>query len=128
MKKLLLSLILIVVSSSSTAEWIPVGGNDKFSIYSDPATIIKSGSRVKMLRLTDFKVAQRIDIKYYLSTKRQDEYDCVKEQYRIIYVNAYTENMGGGNVVMKVVNKPDDWRLIPPGSQGEAVWKFACGE
>jgi len=38
------------------------------------------------------------------------------------------ENMGEGNVVMKVVNKPDYWKLIPPGSQGEAVWKFACGE
>lgn len=72
------------------AEWILIGGNDNFTLYSDPATIVKSGSMVKMLRLTDFKTAQRIDSKYYLSTKRQDEYDSVKEQYRIIYVNAYT--------------------------------------
>jgi surface-adhesin protein E len=128
MKKILLSLVLVVVSSSAVAEWILIGGDDKFRLYSNPATIIKSDSMVKMLRLTDFKAAQRIDSKYYLSTKRQDEYDCVKEQYRIIYVNAYTENMGEGNVVMRVVNKPDDWKLIPPGSQGEAVWKFACGE
>lgn len=127
MKKLLSFLILIVVSSSSMAEWILIGGNDNFTLYSDPATVVESGSMVKMLRLTDFKTVQRIDSKYYLSTKRQDEYDCVKEQYRIIYVNAYTENMGEGNVVMKVVNKPGYWKLILPGSQGEAAWKFACG-
>ena len=126
MKKLFLTLMLVIVSSSAMAEWILVGGNDKFTLYSDPASISKSDNTVKMLRLTDFRTAQRIDSKYYLSTLRQDEYDCVKEQHRIIYANAYTESMGEGNVVMKVVNKPDDWKLIPPGSQGEAVWKFAC--
>jgi hypothetical protein len=110
------------------AEWVHVGGNDRFTLYSDPTTINKSGNIVKMLRLTDFKSAQRIDTKYYLSTKRQDEYDCVKEQYRIIYVNAYTENMGEGNVVMRVINKPDDWELISSGSQGEAVWEIAREE
>ena len=128
MKKLLLTFILAVVSSSAMAEWILVGGNNKFALYSDPASISKSDNTVKILRLTDFKAVQRIDSKYYLSTKRQDEYDCVKDQYRVIYVNAYTENMGKGYVVMKVVNKPDDWKLILPGSQGEAVWKFACGK
>ena len=47
MKKLLLSLILVAVSSSAAAEWILIGKNEKFRLYSNPATIVKSGSMVK---------------------------------------------------------------------------------
>ncbi len=126
MKKLLLALILILSTTNTMAEWVHVGGNDRFTLYSDPTTINKSGNIVKMLRLTDFKTVQISDGKHYLSTQRQDEYDCVKEQRRIIFVNAYTENMGEGYVVMRVVNKSGSWKPILPGSQGEAVWDFAC--
>jgi hypothetical protein len=128
MKKLLLFLILVVVNNSAVAEWILISENDQLILYSNPVTIIKSGNMVRMIRLTNFKTAQRINGKSYLSTKRQDEYDCLKQRYRIIYVNAYTENMGEGKVVIRVINKPDDWKLISSGSQGEAVWSIACGE
>ena len=128
MKKLLLFLILFVVNNSAVAEWILISENDQLMLYSNPVTIIKSGNMVRMTRLTNFKTVQRINGKYYLSTKRQDEYDCPEQRYRIIYVNAYTENMGEGNVVIRVINKPDDWKLISSGSQGEAVWSFACEE
>jgi len=128
MKKLLLFLILVVVSNNAVAEWILISENDQLILYSNPVTIIKSGNMVRMIRLTNFKTAQRINGKSYLSTKRQDEYDCLKQRYRIIYVNAYTENMGEGKVVIRVINKPDDWKLISSGSQGEAVWSFACEE
>ena len=128
MKKLLLFLILVVVNNSAVAEWILISENDQLILYSNPVTIIKSGNMVRMIRLTNFKTAQRINGKSYLSTKRQDEYDCLKQRYRIIYVNAYTENMGDGKVVIRVINKPDDWKLVSSGSQGEAVWSFACEE
>ena len=128
MKKLFLILILAIVNSSAMAEWVHVGGNDRFTLYSDPTTISKSGNMVKMLRLTDFKTAQGNVGEHYMSTKRQDEYNCVKEQRRIIFITAHSENMGEGYVVMRVVNKPGDWKSISPGSQGEAVWEFACGK
>jgi hypothetical protein len=35
--------------------------------------------------------------------------------------------MGEGYVVIRVINKLDDWKPISPGSQGEAMWEFACG-
>jgi hypothetical protein len=127
MKILLLTLMFAVMSSSAMAEWVPVGGNDRFTLYSDPTTISKSGNMVKMLRLTDFKTVQGNTDEHYMSTKRQDEYNCVKEQRRIIFITAHSENMAEGYVVMRVVNKPGDWKSISPGSQGEAVWEFACG-
>jgi hypothetical protein len=128
MKKLLFSLILVVVSGSAMAEWIPVSKNFIFTLYSDPTSISKSGNMVKMLRLTDFKIAQGSTGTKYLSTKRQDEYDCVKKQHRIIYVTAYSKNMEKGYIVMKVVNEPDDWKPVSLGSLSEGVWKFACEE
>jgi len=46
MKKLLLTLMLAVVSSSAIAEWIEVSSSDDLGItvYSDPAILIKSGN------------------------------------------------------------------------------------
>jgi hypothetical protein len=121
-------LILVTVASGSAmAEWVPVGGNDRFTLYSDPTTISKSGNMVKMLRLTDFKTVQGNTGEHYMSTKRQDEYDCVRERRRIIFVAAHSKKMGEGYVVIRVINKLDDWKPISPGSQGEAVWEFACG-
>lgn len=126
MRTMLLALILTLSTTNTMAEWVHVGGNDRFTLYSDPATINKSGNIVKMLRLTNFKTVQISNSQRYLSTQRQDEYDCVKEQHRIIFVNAYTENMGEGYVIMRVVNRSGSWKPILPGSQGEAVWNFAC--
>ena len=128
MKELLLFFILVIVNNSAVAEWILIGESDHHILYSNPATIVKSGNIVKMLRLSNFKTVQKINSTYYLSTKRQDEYDCLKERYRIVYVNAYTENMGEGSVVIRVINKSEDWKIVSSGSQSEAVWKFACEE
>ena len=120
-------ILLTVASGSVMAEWVPVGGNDRFTLYSDPTTISKSGNMVKMLRLTDFKAVQGNIGEHYMSTKRQDEYDCVRERRRIIFVAAHSKKMGEGYVVIRVINKLDDWKPISPGSQGEAMWEFACG-
>ncbi len=120
-------ILLTVASGSAMAEWVPVGGNDRFTLYSDPTTISKSGNMVKMLRLTDFKTVQGNIGEHYMSTKRQDEYDCVRERRRIIFVAAHSKKMGEGYVVIRVINNLDDWKPISPGSQGEAMWEFACG-
>ena len=120
-------ILLTVASGSAMAEWVPVGGNDRFILYSDPTTISKSANMVKMLRLTDFKAVQGNIGEHYMSTKRQDEYDCVRERRRIIFVAAHSKKMGEGYVVIRVINKLDDWKPISSGSQGEAMWEFACG-
>ena len=120
-------ILLTVASGSAMAEWVPVGGNDRFTLYSDPTTISKSGNMVKMLRLTDFKTVQGNTGEHYMSTKRQDEYDCVRERRRIIFVVAYSKKMGEGYVVIRAISKLDNWKPISLGSQGEAMWEFACG-
>ena len=131
MKKLLLTLMQVLISTSAMAKWVKVGSSADvdvgITLYADPATILKSGNMVKMLRLTDFKAVQGNIGEHYMSTKRQDEYDCVRERRRIIFVAAHSKKMGEGYVVIRVINKLDDWKPISPGSQGEAMCEFACG-
>jgi len=40
-------ILLTVASGSAMAEWVPVGGSDRFTLDSDPTTISKSGNMVK---------------------------------------------------------------------------------
>ena len=48
MKKLLLTLMLAVVSTSAMAEWVEVGTTDSHLVYADPASIRKVGDIVKI--------------------------------------------------------------------------------
>ncbi len=131
MKKLLLTLILAVVSSSAMAEWVGVGRSveaEGVTLYANPTTIRKSGNMVKMWRLIDYKTAKDAAGKQYMSTKRQDEYDCKEERLRIISLVAYSKNMGKGKVVGTADNKLYDWFPVTPDSLEEIIWEYACGK
>lgn len=81
MRKTLLLILLAVVSSSVSAEWVEVGGSDteNFTSYADPATIRKSDNMVMMWSLLDYDTAHVHEGKTYLSIKAQFEYDCKDE-------------------------------------------------
>ncbi|MGC2048403.1 MAG: surface-adhesin E family protein, partial [Gallionella sp.] len=83
MKKLFMTLILALVSTSAFAQWIKVGEDDESTIYTDPSTIRKKGDLIKIWSLYDFKKAQNMSGKTYLSMEKQYEFDCVKGQSRL---------------------------------------------
>ncbi len=88
MKKLLLILMLAVVSSSAIAEWVEVteGGEETETItaYADPDTIRKTGNRVKMWVLVDYKKdEEEFGI---LSARLKEEYDCKEKKQRILFM------------------------------------------
>ncbi len=137
MKKLLLTLILAVMSSSVMAEWIEVakGGEEIETItaYADPTTIRKTGNKVKIWVLIDRKTTwvpdghkTAIEELGVLSSRGKRVYDCEKKQWRILFLALYSENMGGGETVL-TINSRDEWKSVPPpDSAGRAVFKFAC--
>jgi hypothetical protein len=90
-------------------------------------TISKSDNMVKMMWLADFKMVQENAGKQYMSTKKQHEYDCKKDKYRIIFLITYSENMGEGNIVNTYV-EPQKWVTVVSDSVGEVMWKYACGK
>ncbi len=121
MKKLLLTLILAVMSSSAMAEWVEVGTNDYYAsiettAYADPTSIRKVGDIVKMRSRVDYKPVEMVDGKKQKSIIAkaisvewsQGEYDCKNIQFRaeISY----------------------EWTPVTPDGIDEKLWKYACGK
>ena len=98
MKKLLLTLMLAVVSSSEMAEWVEFfkDADETFTVYVDPATIRKSGSKVKMWALYDFSTVREVEGKKLMSSKVQSVWNCEEDEQGMLYVVGYTESMGEG--------------------------------
>ncbi len=130
MKKLLLTLMLAVMSSSAMAEWVEIGETDKetteayaTTFYADPNTIRKIGNRVKMWSLSDYKItSEEFGV---TSSKSQDEYDCKEKKQRVLFISFYSGHMGKGETVV-IHNERGDWKPTSPGSANEAILKFAC--
>ncbi len=120
-------LVLLTASSAAWAEWIPVGASDEHTAYINPTTIRRSGDYAKMWGLFDYKSAEAIGKRQYLSIKTQNEYDCKDERLRSIYTTMNAANLGGGEIVYVSDGVPSNWRPIVPGSVGETLWQIACG-
>lgn len=131
MKKLLLLLILSVMSSNAIAEWIEVDTSNRIGLtaYADPATIIRSGNKVEMWVLYDYKTVQTNARKPYISIRGQWRYDCKEEKEQPVYEILLSENMGRGEVIGKAIYDASvKWMSVTPESVGMAFWKLACGK
>ena len=133
MKKLLLTLLLVVVSSSAIAEWVKTGDTNTgtavdFTHYSDIATIRASGNKAKMWVLRDFNTVQEIVGVRFLSTKYQYEFDCKEERTRYPYIIWYSKNMGEGAIPFRDDNPKAKWSPIVPGSVDASLLEVACGK
>lgn len=128
MRKIILSMLLSVVSSSALAEWVQVFRNEAVTVYADPATILKMGDSAKMWVLYDYQSVQSSNInKPYRSSSRQSEYDCNEGQSRILSLTGHSANMAEADSVFSL-SEPETWEPVPPSSLGELMWKIACGK
>ena len=118
--------LLSLVSNCAIAEWVDIGATETKTIYADPTTIRKNGHIVKMWRLYDLKDAiVTKEVGPYKSSKVQHEFDCKMERTRILYITAFSGNMGKGKVVYAGVG-PLNWTPVSPSSTDKVLWDFAC--
>jgi hypothetical protein len=108
------------------AEWLLVDGNDKAKVYVDSQTISRNGDWVSLWVLDDLKTAQTRGFRKYLSTRAQEEHDCLKARFRLLALEYFSGNMGSGEALYKTSGE-SDWSPIPPGTLAQSVWKFVCG-
>ncbi|MDP1550359.1 MAG: hypothetical protein Q8L97_09400 [Nitrosomonas sp.] len=130
MKKLLLTLALTFVSTSTMAEWTRVGESDKkggYTAYAGLASIRKAGDKAKMWTLFDYKVVQKASGVEFLSEKIRREYDCKEKQMRVLAYSLFGWNMESGDLI-RSYSQPQKWAAVKPGSIDEMEWKVACGE
>ncbi|MBL79704.1 MAG: hypothetical protein CMH70_06705 [Nitrosomonadaceae bacterium] len=129
MKNLLWILVFSVISTHSIAEWNKVDTSNQIGLtaYADSSTIVKSGAKVEMWVLYDYKTAQKSARKPFLSIRGQWRYDCKEIKEQPVYEILLSENMGRGEVIGKTIyDESMKWLSIVPNSVGMAFWKLAC--
>jgi len=126
MKKLLLTLMLAVVSSSAMAEWVEiVHSTDGNYFYADPTTIEKAGDRVTMWVLADYGAKQSNKT---LSSEVHMQFDCKKEQDRVLYLASFPGNMAAGKQLHGSANDNPNWNQVNLAGIDGSMWKYACGK
>lgn len=111
------------------AKWRKVVEDEARTVYASSAPLEKNGDRVTIVAMIDLaKAATLSDGKEFLSWETQYEFDCKQRQSRIVAASMYSGNMGEGEVTDSIVYESPEWQAIPPGSNGESLWKLACGK
>lgn len=111
------------------AGWTRVVEDKNRSVYASSAPVEKNGARVTILSMVDLKQAATLtDGKPFLSWETQYEFDCQKRLSRMVAASMYSGNMGEGEVTNSIEYEVSEGKAIPAGSNGEILWKFACGK
>ncbi len=128
MKKLLITLTLLLMSTDTIAEWTKVGESENkggYTVYADLDSIRKAGNRVKMWTLFDYQIEQKTAGVIYLSKTVRREFDCKGEHTRILAFKLFSWNMEQGKR-MRTYNQPQKWEELQPDSKKEIGWNVAC--
>lgn len=125
MYRIILMALLTGISSHSMAELVEIGSDKSITIYADPATIQRIGSKVIMSEMGDFKSTNATGRKSFLSMRKQQEYECKDKQMRTLRINLYSGNMGRGELV-HTDHQSRNWEPVSPGSYGDFLWRTAC--
>lgn len=129
-RKALLTLILILGSTNTMAEWTKVGeSNDRgsYTIYADLDSIRQTDSKVKMWILLDYQDEQKASGTLFLSEKIWRQYDCTEAHMRVLSFKLFSWNMARGEL-LRSYPQPQKWQRIQPDSIDEAEWKVACNK
>jgi len=123
-------MLLMLASSSALAQfsrWDVVDRKENFIIYADTATVRRFGSLARMWDLSDGKAGKALPgAKQTRSFKSEREYDCAKQQLRVLYISWQSGNMGEGQILGST-STAGSWQPALHGTIGEKLWNIACG-
>jgi hypothetical protein len=96
------------------------------TIYVDPASISRQGSRADMWVLIDYRSPQPdLTGKQVLSDKLQYRYDCQARTQSAVATSAHAGPMASGALV-NINPDPPEVTPVPPGTTAERMWALAC--
>ena len=113
------------------AEWRPISyapGSGGFTIYIDPATVLRQGDLVKMLVLYDFRFVQAIKGISYLSATWQQEFDCADPRSRQLSYKYHSDNRANGKVMFAGDDEDSKWSRVAPKSAAAILWNIVCAK
>ena len=122
-------LLLAVLSTSAAAQWgkwTIVDQSESFVVYVDTATIRRSDNIAHMWDLSDAVSGKGFGrMRQSRSFTIEREYDCARQQLRVLYVAWYAQPMGEGKIVGSQ-SHPGIWQPAMLGTIGEELWRIAC--
>lgn len=94
------------------------------TLYFDPETIHRAGTRATLWQLTDLKWNGTTR---YLSFKTHKEFDCAQSRVRVLQVLEFSRQMGTGRSAPGYIES-GNWQPVKERSGNHALWKTACGK
>lgn len=127
MKKYLLVVALVGLSSAAYADWTKVDYSaSDMSLYIDNESRVDSGhGTMVMWHLTDYAASQSLGDKKFRSMKGKDEYDCSKDVSRELLHFWHPDAMGNSQMV-HAAYVPTAWMKPEAGSLQRALMQIAC--
>jgi hypothetical protein len=124
---LVLIILLLLSGEPASAEWVAISAIDEagVSVYIDPDTIRRQGSRATISELIDYANMQTVAGTSYMSVQLRREYDCAGNLHRTLAQTKLSGHMGTGEVTLTDSEK-QKWEAADPGSLARRLWKVAC--
>lgn len=129
MKKILFTLLSVLISSNAAAEWTWVWAvSNGAAMYADLDTIRKGKNdhKVKLWTMQSFETPTGEGSKRHLSNKVQWELNCSEEEARVLAYLTYDGKNGTGKPLLSDFYPDGDWTPVSPGSVGETILKVGC--
>lgn len=137
-----LALVLVILTTSSlgglkpvaaqgsadSSPWERVGVYEGRTLYFDPTTARRSGSRVQVFTITDLKEPNATARgRQYFSKKALLEFDCGQRTFKLLQDTWHTRRMGQGEPVFQTDGPAQGPYPVQSDSPSELFWKAACG-
>lgn len=114
--------------SANASPWERVGIYEGRTLYYDPTTARRSGSRVQVFTITDLKEPNATARgRQYFSKKALLEFDCDRPSFTVLQDTWHPRKMGQGEPVFQTDGPPQGPYPVQSDSPSELFWKAACG-
>ena len=115
-------------SSAEPSPWERVGVYEGRTLYFDPTTARRSGSRVQVFTITDLKEPNATARgRQYFSKKALLEFDCGQRTFKVLQDTWHTRRMGQGEPVFQTDGPAQGPYPVQSDSPSELFWRAACG-
>ena len=121
--KFITFLVLLFSAMAANAQLKQFGQSRENTSYYEASTVKRSGNKVSVWTLTEYRQREKAG---FLSTRSHKEIDCKNDQERTLQFMAYAENKGQGQVVGDV-SEPNAWQDIVPGTRNSRLLLMVCG-
>lgn len=112
---------------AASSPWERIGTYEGRTLYYDPTTARRSGSRVQVFAITDLKEPNATARgRQYISKKALLEFDCSARMMKVLQDTWYPRRMGEGEPVFQTDGASLGAFPVQADSPGEMFWKAAC--